>query len=359
MHKTSFFAGFALFVCSTSVFAFGARTFVASNGLDSNTCGRTDPCRSFAAAMAQTADNGEIVALDSAGYGTIAITKPLSIIAPLGVHAAITGSTGDAIAINVGQFQSVALRNLYINSGGAPRGITFNTGSALHVEHCVISGFSRGINLIPTTDANVSITDTMLRQDFFAAIVVDSANALQVIVDHCQMEHGGNGVLANAGKVAVSNSTADGGTGSGFAANGGPVAMIVESCTASHQNIGVLSQAGGSVLVHNSAVLNNDVGYYALGGDMQIDNSVASANTVGVDVNAGVASITACTIANNTTFGVRVQNFGHAQLIRNTITRNDVGVDCTGGTAKSTGDNAIDENITTNVNCVFGTVNQA
>src|SRR5438105_7934642 len=145
MHKKSFFAGFALFVCSTSVFAFSARTFVASNGLDSNTCGRTDPCRSFAAAILQTTNNGEVVALDSAGYGIVNITQAISIISPLGIHAAITASTGDAVTINAANsFASVTLRNLYINSGGGVHGITFNTGGQLHIENCVISNFSNG-----------------------------------------------------------------------------------------------------------------------------------------------------------------------------------------------------------------------
>ena len=105
-------------------------------------------------------------------------------------------------------------------------------------------------------------------------------------------------------------------------------------------------------------MLNNDTGFYALGGDMSVDNSVASGNTTGVDVNGGVASITACTIASNTGTGVRVQNFGHAQLIRNTISKNDVGIDCTGGTAHSTGDNAVEANNTTDVTCVLGAVNK-
>jgi len=62
-------------LCSASAFATAQRTFVASNGNDANSCGRTDPCRSFAAAIAQTNANDEVVAIDSAGYGLVTITQ--------------------------------------------------------------------------------------------------------------------------------------------------------------------------------------------------------------------------------------------------------------------------------------------
>jgi hypothetical protein len=47
-----------------------ARTFVASTGSDSDPCSRVDPCRTFQAAVDATAAGGEVVALDSAGFGS-------------------------------------------------------------------------------------------------------------------------------------------------------------------------------------------------------------------------------------------------------------------------------------------------
>jgi hypothetical protein len=43
------------------------RTFVAASGSDAFPCSLSQPCRSFAAAIANTDVNGEIVVLDSAG----------------------------------------------------------------------------------------------------------------------------------------------------------------------------------------------------------------------------------------------------------------------------------------------------
>jgi hypothetical protein len=66
------------------------RTFVASNGLDTNHCSSTAPCRSFGQAILQTNAGGEIVALDSAGYGRVTVTQSVSITAPPGINAGIS-----------------------------------------------------------------------------------------------------------------------------------------------------------------------------------------------------------------------------------------------------------------------------
>lgn len=71
------------------------RSFVASYGNDANPCSVTLPCRSFNAALAQTVAGGEVIALDSAGYGTMTITQSASVIAPAGVYAGISVFSGD------------------------------------------------------------------------------------------------------------------------------------------------------------------------------------------------------------------------------------------------------------------------
>ena len=52
-----------------------ARSYVASNGLDTNDGKLATPCRSIGAALAQTNPGGEIIVLDSAGYGAAVINK--------------------------------------------------------------------------------------------------------------------------------------------------------------------------------------------------------------------------------------------------------------------------------------------
>src|SRR5262249_51698598 len=60
------------------------RHFVSSTGVDSNPRSIALPCRSFAAAALVVDPNGEILVLDTAGYGFVNITKPLSIQSPYG-----------------------------------------------------------------------------------------------------------------------------------------------------------------------------------------------------------------------------------------------------------------------------------
>ena len=57
------------------------RTFVASTGNDANPCSLAQPCRGFARAFRQ-ASPGEVIVLDSAGYGLVTITQSVSLIAP-------------------------------------------------------------------------------------------------------------------------------------------------------------------------------------------------------------------------------------------------------------------------------------
>lgn len=59
------------------------RTFLASFGLDTKNGQPATSCRSFAAALAPTNAGGEIIMLDSAGYGPVSINKSVSIIARL------------------------------------------------------------------------------------------------------------------------------------------------------------------------------------------------------------------------------------------------------------------------------------
>src|SRR6266480_979242 len=55
------------------------RTWVSGVGDDVNPCSRTAPCKTFAGATSRTAINGEIDALDPGGYGTVTITKSLTL----------------------------------------------------------------------------------------------------------------------------------------------------------------------------------------------------------------------------------------------------------------------------------------
>src|SRR5437588_2416029 len=111
------------------------RTFVsAATGNDANPCSRTAPCRNFAAAIAQTAAGGEVIVLDSGGYGTVTISQSVSLISPPGVYAGITAFSGNAIEINAGASDSVTLRGLTPNGLGGGIGLNVDAVGRLFVD---------------------------------------------------------------------------------------------------------------------------------------------------------------------------------------------------------------------------------
>ena len=83
---------------STDAKAAAQRTFVASYGVSTNTafnCSIAKPCRQFSEAIGVTNAGGEVIVLDSAGYGPATINQSISIIAPDGVYAGISVFTGN------------------------------------------------------------------------------------------------------------------------------------------------------------------------------------------------------------------------------------------------------------------------
>src|SRR5438270_11900235 len=66
------------------------RTWVSGVGNDANPCSRTAPCKTFAGAISKTAEGGEIDVLDPGGFGSVTITKAMTID---GTHGDESGST--------------------------------------------------------------------------------------------------------------------------------------------------------------------------------------------------------------------------------------------------------------------------
>jgi hypothetical protein len=105
------------------------RTFVSSSGSDGSACTLAEPCRSLGAAQTQTSPGGEIVVLDTAGYGRPTVTKSLTIVAPEGVHAGIsvfTGTNGIDIA-SAGL--TVVVKGISITGQGGTHGVYVTAAS--------------------------------------------------------------------------------------------------------------------------------------------------------------------------------------------------------------------------------------
>ena len=216
-----------------SAMAFNNRSAVSVNGLDTNPCTVASPCRSFGAALAVTAISGEVVALDSAGYGPFTINQNVSVSGAPGVHAAITVTSGDGIDITGGS--DVFISNLVIlGTGGGVNGIR-NTGCLfVHIQNCFIEGFSG------------------------SGILDSGLYVLRLMVDHTTVDVCDIGVNFDGGSGAVDNSTINSCTTAGVRVSNHASAIvsitIVTSTMFRWNQIGVDVAADGATLVAGAKV---------------------------------------------------------------------------------------------------------
>src|SRR5204863_4399839 len=149
---------FSLALCSLAQAA--PRTFVSGLGSDANPCTREAPCRTFQVAHNAVDANGEVLALDSAGYGTLTINKNVTISGE-GVEATANATTPiDAITINTAGLK-VVLRSITVEGfGTGNNGINVTAGN-LTIQHCVIHGFRfNGLDFVSQGTGKLSVSDS-------------------------------------------------------------------------------------------------------------------------------------------------------------------------------------------------------
>lgn len=155
----------ALFLLSTLI-SFSAsaqvRTWVSTGGSDTNPCSRNLPCRNFAAAIGVVSDGGEVVVLDSGGYGAVTVDKSVSLISPPGIHAAIAPTDGTALTIEASDGR-VTVKNLFLNGQGALLGVEVLDAASIVIEGSTVSNFAvRGIYASPSDTFFFTLKDSML-----------------------------------------------------------------------------------------------------------------------------------------------------------------------------------------------------
>ena len=174
------------FSTSTTVHAAGQRSFVATTGVDNAACSIAAPCRSFGAAVTATSAGGEVIVLDSGGYGPVTITKPIAIIAPSGVYAGISVLAGDGVTVTTSNVvDRVTLNGLTINNQGATgSGIVYNGVGRLLVVNTVVNGFSSagsaGLNFTPTASSNLRVENSEFRLNATGINVEPPSGAIDV-----------------------------------------------------------------------------------------------------------------------------------------------------------------------------------
>ncbi len=264
------------------LYALNNRSAVSINGLDTNPCTVASPCRSFSQALSQTAVAGEVLALDSGGFGVFVVTQDVIVEGAPGVYAGVTVATGDAIVVY--NANSVTLRNLVINGLGTGRYGIFNEGAEVHVENCTVENF---MNLAIYSFHNIRISDTTIR-NANAGVWLDNngggPNSATIINVAVSDSIGGITALRNF-DVTVRNSIATNcSTGFSTAAIAPDSSVLnLDSCVASRNNVGVTIGSGGVVRISNCLITGNTTGAEAGSGAMETwGNNKIAGNTTNV-----------------------------------------------------------------------------
>jgi len=194
-------------MAASPAFGLTNRVFVsARSGNNANACDNVNtPCQTFAGAVTQLNPDGEVIVLDSGGYGPVTITQGVTIEAPAGVTAFIHPPTGDAITINAGA-GTVTLRGLTLN-GGLSNGIIVNSVGIFNVENCFITGFANsGIQMGSGGRLNVKGTD--IKACGIGVALTTITGLAEAAIDHCHLDGNLEGFFAETTSPGSSTTTA-------------------------------------------------------------------------------------------------------------------------------------------------------
>jgi hypothetical protein len=155
-----------ILVCAGSAYTQATRTWVSGVGDDANPCSRTAPCKTFAGAISKTATNGEINCIDPGGFGTVTITKSITLDCT-GTFGSILASQTTGVNINLPDTdvrQAVRLRGISIDgSGNGLNGIrVISEKTNVTIENVVIDGFTQA-GLSGESGASVVLSNVSIR----------------------------------------------------------------------------------------------------------------------------------------------------------------------------------------------------
>jgi hypothetical protein len=311
--RSLFAAGIlALSVAASPALALSARTFVSGTGSDSSACGLATPCRTFAYALAQTAASGEIIVLSSAGYGPVTITQSVSIINTSN-FAGVTVGSGNGITINAGTSDSVVLRGLTIDGGGAgSNGIVLNSGGKLTIDQCDVMNFvgtgaaGNGVLIQPTSgNSNILVTNTTASNNKWAGIyfLPLQSVSIAIVIDRVSANNNSYGIVVNSfntsspAMASISNSIASFNSQDGFYFQDGPSSLnasLDASNASSNGHSGVYNIEATLVLGRSQLMNNSQYGLLTFGdgtSNSYKDNRIAGNGTSISGLGNGTATL--------------------------------------------------------------------
>ena len=280
-------ASFVLAIASIAQ-AQATRTWVSGVGDDVNPCSRTAPCKTWAGAISKTANNGEIDALDPGGFGTVTITKSITIDGTTGAgFGSILAAGTNGVNVNDSATATpstilVRLRNLSINGAGTGfDGIRFVSGKELYVENCQVFNFrgnganSDGLDIALTANAtfNVHVKDSLFENNTGDGIrQTTTQGTLNASYDNVVLAGNVNGIEATGGTSNLSRSVIDHNTGSGVTASGGAIVNAAGNKVTSNGN-GFNCVEPSTIRVSDNDIYRNTTGIAGGGSYVSFGNN--------------------------------------------------------------------------------------
>ena len=273
------------------------RTFVSPIGNDSAACSLAAPCRTFAAAYALTNAGGEIAVLGTAGYGTLTITKAISIVNGGGFEAGIAvPSGGTGITINANTSDAVSLRGLSIEGGAVGQtGIQVNAVGSLTVENSVFRHMTLS-GILFTASGALTVSNSLVADNGQGGILFNPNGSGTAVFNHVEVNNNGghgiqvNGVNGGSNKInaTVSESIASGNSNIGFLSTGSALtSLLVFHSVAANNGTGVTASFGATLRLANSAVTGNAAGWFIHAGDGSVGASYGDNYIDGNGSNSG------------------------------------------------------------------------
>jgi hypothetical protein len=317
-------------------------TYVATWGVDKDSCPIVQPCRSFAGALAQTSDGGEIVVLQSGGYGPVRIRQSVSIVAPEGIYAGISVFAG--IGVDIGapaarvRLSGLTIVGLVDSTSVGVTGVNVSAAAHVSIERTVIGGFRYGGYAVTLCcqPGELRLADTTMYSN---TLGIYATSPWSLVIERSRF------------------------VGSGLIGNGGTRATIVDSLftfgagVALGPNIASGGTPGGSI---RRSVFSDGSGVVASGwasepSNLSLSQSLFVRNGVGLDIDLGLNAgapatidVGRCVFADNGSFGIRNRSshpLARLTLSGNTITGEATGIAHPSGTPiESRGNNTIRNN---------------
>jgi hypothetical protein len=287
------------------------RTWVSGVGDDANPCSRTAPCKTYAGAISKTAGGGEINCLDPGGFGSVTITKSMSIVCDY-TEGGVLANGVFGFNINAPAGSIITLKGQDVECvGTGTNGVqVLGVGVIVHVHKtqirgCRNSGGSNGNGILVAPSSGTAkvlvadsyITDNGGTSSNAGLLIKPTGGAFaNVSVNRVQFEGNTNGIFMDgsagggASNLTVKDSLLGAGTNNGISVSstGAGFKALVDSTMISF-NIGAgvgVAGASATVVLGTNTITGNVTGVSNTGGTLQSfkNNQIVNNGTDGTPI---------------------------------------------------------------------------